>query len=185
MVTVGKEDVLNVLPQTQCEECGYKGCEPYANAILEGEDIDLCAPGGVPVMRELETLLVRKGSKEKVLSRYTPPTTAEIDQDVCIGCTKCLLPCPTDAIIGGKKQNHFVLASDCTGCGLCVPICPVDCIELISDPVSCDTQLKMKEGYRALYENKKNRIQTPRSVNRPLDIRADLKKILEDKDEQS
>ncbi|MEO6748565.1 MAG: RnfABCDGE type electron transport complex subunit B, partial [Casimicrobiaceae bacterium] len=38
--------------------------------------------------------------------------------------------CPVDAIVGGPKRMHTVLASLCTGCALCIPPCPVDCIDM-------------------------------------------------------
>ena len=120
------DQVLGVLPQTQCEECGFQGCKPYAEAIVNGADVDLCAPGGVSTYQAITGIMGRKGDISKVQNRYQPPRLAAIDQTICIGCTKCIKPCPTNAIIGYKKMNHFVIASDCTGCGLCVEYCPVD-----------------------------------------------------------
>ncbi len=35
-----------VLPQTQCGQCGYPGCKPYAEAIANGYEIYMCLPGG-------------------------------------------------------------------------------------------------------------------------------------------
>ncbi len=61
-----------------------------------------------------------------------PPVLASIDEDVCIGCTKCIQACPVDAIVGAAKRMHAVIAAECTGCGLCLPPCPVDCIALAS-----------------------------------------------------
>jgi electron transport complex protein RnfB len=55
---------------------------------------------------------------------------AVINELLCIGCTKCIPPCPVDAIVGSTKHMHTVIASECTGCGLCVAPCPVDCIEM-------------------------------------------------------
>lgn len=31
------EQVEALLPQTQCGQCGYPGCKPYAQAIADGE----------------------------------------------------------------------------------------------------------------------------------------------------
>lgn len=59
---------------------------------------------------------------------------ARIDEDRCIGCTKCLVVCPTDAIVGAMNFMHAVIAADCIGCELCLPPCPVDCIELLPTP---------------------------------------------------
>lgn len=148
------DSLLAILPQTQCEECGYKGCRPYAEAMLDGEAIDLCAPGGERVYRNLSEALNKQGDFSKVQARYIAPKKAEIDQSVCIGCTKCISPCPTQAIVGYKKMNHYVLSSDCTGCGLCVDYCPVDCIEMLDDDLSHDASLKLSPEYRALHDKK-------------------------------
>lgn len=148
------QEILKNLPQIQCEECGYKGCRPYAEAIMEGEDIDLCAPGGQVVLDRLRDLVKREGDSNKADSRYIPPKQALINQDICIGCTKCIAPCPTNAIVGNKKTNHFVLGSDCTGCGLCLPYCPVDCIDLVDDSLSLEGKLSLSEDFLSLYQKK-------------------------------
>lgn len=148
------EKLLAILPQTQCEECGFKGCRPYAEAMIDGEDIDLCAPGGEVVYSKLATIFKKKGNPNKVKERYVAPRKAMIDQSACIGCTKCIKPCPTEAIVGYKKMNHFVLSSDCTGCGLCVDYCPVDCITMIDDELSHESSLKLSHEYRELYDKK-------------------------------
>ena len=127
------EKVDAVLPQTQCGQCGYPGCRPYAQAIADGEaDINQCPPGGAATIRELADLL---GREPKPLSAEhgveTPPRIALIDESLCIGCKKCILACPVDAIVGAPKLMHTVLAVECTGCDLCVPVCPVDCIDMI------------------------------------------------------
>ena len=121
-----------VLPQTQCTECGYAGCRPYAEAIASGvADINQCPPGGDAVIARLATLLEREPKPlNPVHGAYRPPTVARIVEPTCIGCTKCIQACPVDAIVGANKLMHTVLASWCTGCGLCVPRCPVDCIVL-------------------------------------------------------
>lgn len=149
------DEVNALLPQTQCEECGYKGCRPYAEAMMQGETIDLCAPGGPTVLSRLERFFNVSGDSEKVARRYVPPRLAVIDQDVCIGCTKCISPCPTQAIVGAKKHNHFVLASDCTGCGLCVAVCPVDCIEMVHDDLSYEGKLSLSHSFKSLYQQER------------------------------
>ena len=60
-----------------------------------------------------------------------PLLVALIDEEACIGCAKCLPPCPVDAIIGAQRQMHTVVAALCTGCELCVAPCPVDCIRMV------------------------------------------------------
>lgn len=120
-----------VLPQTQCGQCGYPGCKPYATAIAEGEaDINRCPPGGEEGIHKLADLL---GMEFKPFGGETvpkPKSVAVIDESTCIGCTLCIQACPVDAIAGAAKQLHTVIASECTGCELCVPPCPVDCISM-------------------------------------------------------
>lgn len=126
-----------ILPQTQCRECSYEGCLPYATAIVKtGENISRCAPGGVPTLLALASLLEHDPSPyiTTVESNTRLPMLAKIREDECIGCTKCIQACPVDAIIGAAKQMHTILEQECTGCGLCVSPCPVDCIDLI--PIS-------------------------------------------------
>jgi Na+-translocating ferredoxin:NAD+ oxidoreductase subunit B len=119
-----------LLPQTQCTQCGYDGCKPYAEAIAEGRaDINQCPPGGDECIRALATLLhqpIKPLNKKHGVSK--PFATASIDENICIGCTLCIKACPVDAIIGATKQLHTVISSECTGCELCLPPCPVDCI---------------------------------------------------------
>jgi electron transport complex protein RnfB len=122
-----------VLPQTQCGQCGYPGCKPYAKAIASGEaDIDQCPPGGEAGVKALAELLGRDPKPVNPLNGVEkPPVVALIVEADCIGCTKCIQACPVDAIVGGPKLMHTVIADLCTGCELCLPPCPVDCIELV------------------------------------------------------
>jgi electron transport complex protein RnfB len=122
-----------VLPQTQCGQCGYAGCRPYAEAIAAGEaDINQCPPGGDSGIQALAELL---GVDPKPLNaehgEHTEARVALIDEQLCIGCTLCIQACPVDAILGAAKQMHTVIASECTGCDLCVAPCPVDCIRMV------------------------------------------------------
>ena len=123
-----------ILPQTQCTKCGYEGCRPYAEAIEAGEaDINQCPPGGDEGVAALAALLhraIRPLNPENGL--YRAPQVAVIDEETCVGCTKCIQACPVDAIVGASKAMHTVIASWCTGCELCIPPCPVDCIALES-----------------------------------------------------
>ena len=123
-----------LLPQTQCTKCGYDGCRPYAQAIAEGRaDINQCPPGGDAGVAKLAALLGRAAKPlNPANGEYRPPQVAVIDEDICIGCTKCIQACPVDAIVGASKLMHTVIASWCTGCELCIPPCPVDCIALVA-----------------------------------------------------
>lgn len=123
-----------VLPQTQCGQCGYPGCRPYAEAIAKGEaDINQCPPGGEAGIRALAELLDREPkplSTEHGVAKEQK-TVVVIDEQVCIGCTLCIQACPVDAILGAAKQMHTVIKEECTGCDLCIPVCPVDCIYVV------------------------------------------------------
>ncbi len=127
------ERIDRLLPQTQCGQCNYPGCRPYAEAIASGQaDINQCPPGGVATIEALADLLGRdakplnaENGKEDIRR------VAFIDEDTCIGCTLCIQACPVDAIVGAARQMHTVIESECTGCDLCLPPCPVDCIDMI------------------------------------------------------
>ena len=126
MTAVSAKLINQILPQTQCKECGYEGCLPYAEALaINTAEINLCAPGGEAVMLDISALLK---TPALVPAKITPPALAWIDEAVCIGCTLCIRACPVDAIMGASKLMHTVIQDECTGCGLCVAPCPVDCI---------------------------------------------------------
>jgi Na+-translocating ferredoxin:NAD+ oxidoreductase subunit B len=134
------DQVEKLLPQTQCGQCGFAGCRPYAEAIAAGEaEINLCPPGGESTMVALADLLGRDPVPlDAEAAEPKPKTVALIKEQECIGCTLCLQACPVDAIIGAAKQLHVVIESECTGCELCLPPCPVDCILL--RPISLTTE---------------------------------------------
>lgn len=128
------DQVDALLPQSQCGQCEYPGCRPYAEAVASGEaEINLCSPGGEGTMRAIADLLGREPVEVGEIEE-TPKQVAVIDEQTCIGCTKCLQSCPVDAIVGAAKQLHGIIASECTGCGLCAAPCPVDCIHLVPVP---------------------------------------------------
>jgi electron transport complex protein RnfB len=123
-----------LLPQTQCRQCGYPGCRPYAEAVAAGRaGLNQCAPGGEETIRDLAALLARPLEPlAPEFGVFKPPLAAAIDEAVCIGCTLCIKACPVDAIAGAAKFMHTVIAAECTGCELCIPPCPVDCIAMVA-----------------------------------------------------
>ena len=135
------EQINDILPQTQCGQCGYPGCKPYAEAIANGEAINKCPPGGEAGIQALADLLDQEfvPLDEEHGEEDPRPAVAYIREDECIGCTKCIQACPVDAILGAAKQMHTVIASECTGCDLCVEPCPVDCIDMIREEESLQT----------------------------------------------
>jgi Na+-translocating ferredoxin:NAD+ oxidoreductase subunit B len=132
------EQVEALLPQTQCGQCGYPGCRPYAEAIAAGDKVNKCPPGGTATMEKLAQLMGVEPLPLDQEQQDTVKKVAYIREDECIGCTKCIQACPVDAILGAGKLMHTVIAADCTGCDLCVEPCPVDCIDML--PV--ETNLK-------------------------------------------
>jgi electron transport complex protein RnfB len=142
------ERIDALLPQTQCTRCGYPACMDYANAIAGGEaNINQCPPGGAAGIAALASLLGREplllnpaNGEEK------PREIALIDEEACIGCTKCIQACPVDAIVGASKLMHTIIADECTGCELCIAPCPVDCITMVPATMAANA-----EKYRARY----------------------------------
>lgn len=135
------DQINGILPQTQCGQCGYPGCKPYAEAIANGEAINRCPPGGEATIQALADLLDvepmpldAEGVEDVGVKKY-----AYIREDECIGCTKCLQACPMDAILGAAKHMHTVIIDECTGCDLCVEPCPVDCIDMIPTETTLQT----------------------------------------------
>ncbi|QDE33227.1 MULTISPECIES: electron transport complex subunit RsxB [Shewanella] len=125
------DQVEALLPQTQCGQCGYPGCRPYAEAIANGDKINKCPPGGTATMEKIAELMGVEPEPLGEAAQSSIKKVAYIREDECIGCTKCIQACPVDAILGAGKLMHTVIAKDCTGCDLCVEPCPVDCIDMI------------------------------------------------------
>ena len=164
-----------LLPQTQCTRCGYSGCLPYAQAIASGEaDINQCPPGGTETIVALAALTRRVPEPlNKDNGLEAAPKIAFIDESRCIGCTKCLPPCPVDAIVGAPRRMHTVIAELCTGCELCVSPCPVDCIlmiPLLASPLP-SLALPPADDSRARYDAHNERI-TRRAADRAATLAA-------------
>lgn len=149
-----------LLPQTQCQRCDYAGCRPYAEAIAAGDDINKCPPGGDSTINALASLL---GRAPQALDRSRgepgPRQLAVIREAECIGCTKCIQVCPTDAILGASRQMHSVISPECTGCALCLPACPVDCIDLLSPAGNPVISRSQADYWRQRYEQRQQRLQ--------------------------
>lgn len=133
------DSIDELLPQTQCGQCGHPGCKPYAEAIANGEAINKCPPGGQETVDRLANLLgVESLPLDADETAADQDLVAVIIEEECIGCTKCIQACPVDAIIGAAKLMHTVIVDDCTGCDLCVDPCPVDCIDMVPRPKAPD-----------------------------------------------
>lgn len=154
-----------LLPQTQCKACGFEGCLPYAEALVQGQaPIDRCPPGGVETMQQLGAALSIDSTPflASATIQQKKPEKAVIQEAECIGCTKCIQACPVDAILGSAKLMHSIIETECTGCGLCVEPCPVDCIEM--HPVA--TLVYDKETARLRHEAREIRILRDRQARK-------------------
>jgi electron transport complex protein RnfB len=152
-----------LLPQTQCRQCGYPGCRPYAEAVAAGRaGINQCPPGGEETIRDLAALLSRPYAPLAAeFGVFKPPMAAVIDEAVCIGCTLCIQACPVDAIAGAAKLMHTVIEAECTGCELCIAPCPVDCIAMVeTSPAISRTERAALARRRQLARNTRLERQT-------------------------
>lgn len=149
-----------LLPQTQCTQCGHGGCLPYAQAIvLDGAPINRCPPGGAAGIR-----LLASHTGQPILSLdpdcgvERPRQAVRIVAELCIGCTKCIQACPVDAIVGAANLMHVVITEDCTGCELCLPPCPVDCIVIEPAP-ALPLPREQAPQHRQRYQQREARLQ--------------------------
>lgn len=186
------------LPQYQCGRCDTPGCRPYAKEIVNGTPHNRCVPGGQETLNKISLIL---NSKPLALDiAYGPelkPQIANIIEEDCIGCKKCIDACPVDAISGAANLMHKVIDDLCTGCELCIEPCPVDCIELVEvnddqsliarDQSEYFFNLKIELDQRRQRKSKMNKsilenIDIANSINqklknRSIDKSASLKKL--------
>ena len=168
------DNIDKVLPQTQCTKCGYDDCYSYAKAITNGEKHNKCVTGGNKTIKDLSKLLKKEVLLlDNTLVKPTPTKIAKIDESLCIGCTKCILACPVDAIVGAKKLMHTIITNECTGCDLCIEPCPMDCINVIELPESkqlenldAETYENQKEHYKNRYSIHKERVEESKKEER-------------------
>lgn len=169
------DEIEAVLPQTQCRQCGYAGCRPYAEAIVAGRaGINRCPPGGEDTLRELSRLTGAAAQPlDPSCGAALPPAVAMIVEADCIGCTLCLHACPVDAIAGAAKRMHTVIAAECTGCGLCIPPCPVDCIKLLETGTTLAPEARRQRAahYRQRHAARSARLERERAEQLAADSR--------------
>lgn len=155
------DDVEALLAQTQCQQCDYKGCRPYAEAMVSGQaDIDRCLPGGAPVYEALASYFSRQvdpAVSQRLAEQWGRPWVAWIDPQRCVGCYKCVAICPQDAVVGVRGALTTIDQPHCNGCGLCLPVCPMDCIETPAADETDAQRLLEKSVYRSRYQAKERR----------------------------
>ncbi len=149
-----------LLPQTQCTRCGYDGCRPYAQALVDDARVPInrCPPGGAATIGALAGLLGREVLPlDPACGSDADAGVAWIDEAACIGCARCLPACPVDAIIGARRYLHTVFERACTGCELCIVSCPVDCI--VMQPRAAGDPAPAPAENRSRYEAHRARVQ--------------------------
>lgn len=128
-------ELEQILPGTQCGQCGYPGCTGAAQALAEGSaPVTLCPPGGRAVVMALADKLGLDADLSGV--QDSVPMIAEVKEEICIGCTRCFKVCPTDAIMGAAQQIHVVFREACTACGKCEEVCPTESVKLQPIPMT-------------------------------------------------
>ncbi len=123
------DELEELMPGSQCGQCGYAGCRPAAEALAAGDAaVTLCPPGGSSLAEQFARIL----GVEVDLSGMEDPEAlvAKVSEDTCTGCTRCLKVCPTDAIVGAPKQIHVVVSDACIACKKCVAVCPTECLQM-------------------------------------------------------
>lgn len=179
MTTITPEQIDELLPQTQCGLCGYGGCMPYAEAIVfEQAAINLCPPGGVKTLCSLGSLLKQDVTPylPEMEDKAKPKMLAVIREAECIGCTKCIQACPVDAILGGAKQMHTVIAAECTGCELCVSPCPVDCIDMVTIEENEYAQKEKADYARSRFQAREKRLAQEKTARYAARLNESLQK---------
>jgi electron transport complex protein RnfB len=128
-------EIEQLLPGSQCGQCGYPGCTGAAQALADGSaPVTLCPPGGRAVVQALAAKLGFEVDLSRVADSL--PMIAEVKEEICIGCTRCFKVCPTDAIMGAAQQIHSVFREACTACGKCEEVCPTESVKLQPIPVT-------------------------------------------------
>lgn len=125
------EAIAALLPGSNCAQCGYAGGPSrWRAAMVEGRAApNCCPPGGVSTAQRVAELLGVKLTTDGADAAL--PLVARVDERRCIGPTRCIRKCGSDAIVGAAKQMHTVLPEACYACGLCVAECPTDAIVMV------------------------------------------------------
>lgn len=129
------DEVLAMMPGTNCGQCGFPGCAGAVAALIEKRAPATCCPPGGKVLAVALAARLDLPLDADAMDD-SGPQLAQVDETICIGCCKCLKVCTTDAFIGAAKQIHNVLREACTGCGECVEACPTEAVRMVTIPVT-------------------------------------------------
>ncbi len=107
-----------------CSAIMWNGWE-VVGRMTEGID-DYMAQHGIGSLEELRGV---------ALSNFTTPDKvrlveghAFVDEEICIGCGRCLKPGHCEAITMTDEEKARVDPDECIGCGVCRSLCPVGAI---------------------------------------------------------
>ena len=149
--------VEDMLPHTNCGGCGYPGCRPFAEALVDGKVL----PGKCSVGTEedhfsiAQYLGVDVGAEAKQVARLACGGGANVSRNHarysghqscsaaalvagggkgcfwgCLGIGDCEVACDFDAIQMNSHHLPVVDENRCTACGDCVTACPKDLFSL-------------------------------------------------------
>ncbi len=155
------DTVEDMLPHANCGACGYPGCRPFAEALVQQKAL----PGKCTVSSDegrqaiAEFLGVALGAEEKQVARLACAggTNVAINRAQyvgiqscqaaalisgggkgcfwgCLGHGDCEVVCDFDAITMNEYGLPVVDVDKCTACGDCVEACPKDLFSL--QPIS-------------------------------------------------
>ena len=135
----GTRRMLEILESITSKPTNREAHEPLSRfkGVLQLEklgkvikDTSLCGLGQTAPNPVLSTLKwFREEYEEHVFDKKCRANVCQnlreytIDVEKCTGCTICAKKCPTNAIIGGRKQPHFIIQDKCISCGTCEEVC--------------------------------------------------------------
>lgn len=155
------DQVEDMLPHANCGACGYPGCRPFAEALVEGTILPgKCTVSSAEGRESIASFLgVDAGAEERKVARlacaggdnvtvrrahYTGMESCQAAALIsgggkgcfwgCLGFGDCEKVCDFDAIYMDEQGIPQVDTDKCTACGDCVVVCPKDLFSL--QPVS-------------------------------------------------
>ncbi len=168
--------IHEVLPGVNCGACGFPGCGPFAENVVNGKaDYNGCPVGGQEVAEDIAEILgiESETSEEKVarvmcqggivetakkavyegIKTCTAATLINKGEKFCeygcIGYGDCVEACQFDAMYMNNNGLPVVIEDKCVGCGKCVEACPQGIMEM--HPVSHKVLLRCKNEDKILF----------------------------------